>query len=91
MPLLLFTVIELLKVKYPFPRLGLKYLSNFCRALEILLLLINCKNNLILTWYSNCVIVSTNNANQAKTSAITDTQIYVLVGTLSAPDNAKLF
>ena len=35
-------------------RSPLKYLSNFWRTLEIPL--INCKNNLILTWSKNCVI-----------------------------------
>ena len=40
----------------------LKYLSNFWRTLEMPL--INCEINLILTWSTNCVIVSTNNANQ---------------------------
>ena len=35
----------------------LKCLSNFWRTLEMLL--INCKINLILTWFTNCVIVST--------------------------------
>ena len=39
----------------------LKYLSNFWRTLEMLL--INCEVNLILTWSANCVIVSTNVAN----------------------------
>ena len=40
----------------------LKYLSNFWRTLE--LSLINCETNLILTWSANCVIISTNVANQ---------------------------
>ena len=37
----------------------LKYLSNFWRTSEMPL--INCEVNLILTWSSTCVIVSTNN------------------------------
>ena len=48
----------------------LKYLSNFWRTLEMPL--INCEVNLILTWSSTCVIVSTNNANQNATFAITN-------------------
>ena len=66
----------------------LKYLSNFWRTLEMPL--INCEVNLILTWSSTCVIVSTNNANQGATFTITNTRIYVPVVTLSTPENAKL-
>ena len=40
----------------------LKYLSNFWRTLEMSLT--NCEINLILTWSTDCVIVSTNVANQ---------------------------
>ena len=54
--------------------------SNFWRTLEMLL--INCKINLILTWSTNCVTVSTNVANQNATFAITDTKLYVPVVTL---------
>ena len=64
----------------------LKYLSNFWRTLQILL--INCKNNLILTWSTNCVIPEV--ANQATAFVITDTKLYVLVETLSIQDDAKL-
>ena len=66
----------------------LKYLSNFWRTLEILL--INSKINLILTWSINCVIVSTNVANQNATFEITDTKLYGPVVTLSTQDNSKL-
>ena len=59
----------------------LKYLSNFGRTLEMSL--INCEINLILTWAENCVIVSTNVANQNATFAITETKLYVPVVTLS--------
>ena len=52
--------------------------------------LINCKVNLILTWSANCVIVSTNVANQGATFTITETKLYVPVVTLSTQDNAKL-
>ena len=52
--------------------------------------LINCEVNLILTWFINCVIVSSNDANQNATFAITDTKLYIPVVTLSTQDNAKL-
>ena len=67
----------------------LKYLSNFWRTLEMFL--INCEINLILTWSTNRVIVSTNVANQNTTFKITDTKSYVPVVTLSTQDNSKLF
>ena len=65
----------------------LKYLSNFWRTLEMAL--INCEVNLILTWSSTCVLVSTNVANQGATFAITDTKLYVPVVTLSTQENTK--
>ena len=40
----------------------LKYLNNFWRTLEMPL--INCEVNLILTWSDQCVIVSTDVADQ---------------------------
>ena len=52
--------------------------------------LINCEINLTLTWSANCVIFSTNNANQNATFAITNTRLYVPVVTLSTQENAKL-
>ena len=39
---------------------------------------------------ANCVIVSTNVANQNATFTITDTKLYVPVVTLSTQNNAKL-
>ena len=66
----------------------LKYSSSFWRTLEIPL--INSETNLILTWSSNCVIVSTNVANQNAIFEITDTKLYVPVVTLSTKDNSKL-
>ena len=66
----------------------LSYLSVFWRSLE--LPLINCEVNLILKWSANCVIVSTNVANQNATFAVTDTKLYVPVVTLSTQDNTKL-
>ena len=44
------------------------YLSNFKKALEMIL--ISCEINLILTWYTNCIIVSTNNVNQAASNLL---------------------
>ena len=52
--------------------------------------LINCEVNLILTWSPNCVIVSTNVANQGTTFTRTETKLYVPVVTLSTQDYAKL-
>ena len=43
-----------------------------------------------MTWSANCVIVSTNVANQNATFAITDTKLYVPVVTLSTQDKTKL-
>ena len=65
----------------------LKYLSNFWRTLEMPL--INCEVNLISTWSSTCVIVSTNIPSQSATFAITDTKLYVPVVTLSTQENTK--
>ena len=65
----------------------LKYLSNIWRTLEMPL--INCEVNLILTWSSSYVLISTNNANQVATFAITDTKLYVPVVTLSTQENTK--
>ena len=66
----------------------LKCLSNFWRTLEMPL--INCEVNLILTWSSTCVIVSTNILNQGATFKITDARLYVPVVTLSTQENTKL-
>ena len=48
----------------------LKYLSNFWRTLEMLL--INCEVNLILTWSAGCAIIYTDVANQIPTFTITE-------------------
>ena len=66
---------------------SLKYLSNFLRTLEIPL--INCEFNLILTWSADCVVTYTDVANQFPTFAITETNLYLPVVTLSTHDNAK--
>ena len=63
----------------------LKYLSNVWRTLEIAL--VNCENNLILTWSDQFVL---SNDTKATTFAITDTKLYISVVTLSTQDNAKL-
>ena len=65
----------------------LKYLSNFGRSLEVPL--INCKIKLSLNWIKNCVLTSSDNANEA-IFKITDTKLYVSVVTLFAEENAKL-
>ena len=52
--------------------------------------LINCETHLILTCSANCVIVTTDVANQNATFTITETKLYVPVVTLSTQDNAKL-
>ena len=67
---------------------SLKYLSNFWRTLEMPL--INCEINLVLAWSANCVIVSTDDANQNATFAITNIRLYVPVVTLSRQEIAKL-
>ena len=59
----------------------LKYLSNFWRTLEMLL--INCEIELILSWSRNSVTISTKNANQIRTFTITETNLYVPVVTLT--------
>ena len=35
------------------------------------MILISCEINLILTWYTNCIIGSTNNVNQAVSNLLT--------------------
>ena len=67
---------------------SLKYLSIFWRTLEISL--INCEINLILTWSTNYVIISTNVANQNAIFEITYTKLYVPVVTLSTQGNSKM-
>ena len=63
----------------------LKYLSNFWRSLEIPL--INCKVELSLRWYENCVL---SNVAGNSTFTITDAKLYVPVVTLKTEDNTKL-
>ena len=63
---------------------SLEYLSNFRKTLEMPL--INCEDNITLTWSSTCVI--TNSTGEEK-FAMTDTKLYVLVVTLSTQGNTK--
>ena len=63
----------------------LKYLSNFWRTLEMLL--INCEVKLELIWSKDCVITNSTGAGKFAT---TETKHYVPVVTLSTQDNAKL-
>ena len=63
----------------------LKYLRNFWRSLEMPLN--NCKVELSLTWYENCILFS---AGIAATFAITDTKLHVPIVTLKTKDNANL-
>ena len=62
---------------------SLKYLSNFWRTPEMLL--INCEVNLILTWSPTCVISFATGETKFK---ITETKLYVAVVTLSTQDYA---
>ena len=63
----------------------LNYLSNFWRSLEMPL--VNCKVELSLKWYENCILSS---AETAATFTITDTKLYIPAVTLKIEDNAKL-
>ena len=49
--------------------------------------LINCKINLILTWFENCVISFVAGNTKFKS---TDTKLYVAVSTLSTQENTNL-
>ena len=49
--------------------------------------LINCKVELSLKWFENCILSS---AGSAATFTITDTRVYVPIVTLKIEDNAKL-
>ena len=70
----------------------LKYLSNFWRSLEMLL--INCKVELSLVWNENCVAWNENcvlSSEELSNSVFaTDAKLYVPIVTLSAENNAKL-
>ena len=65
-----------------------KYLIDFWRTLAMAL--IYCEVELILTWSANCVTIYTDVSNENPTFTIRETNLYVLVVTLSTQDNAKL-
>ena len=65
----------------------LKYLSNLWIIRSLEMPLINCKIELSLKWYENCILPS---AVTAVTFAITDTKLYVPIVTLKTEDSAKL-
>ena len=71
----------------------LKYLSNFFRSLEMLL--INCKIHLKLNWNNNCVMHGANtfsggdNANK-RDATLKITRLYVPIVTLSTKDTVNL-
>ena len=67
------------------PAISLKYLSNFWRSLEMLL--INCKIKFLLKWYEKYILSS---AGDYATFTITDTKVYVPMFTLKTEDNTKL-
>ena len=64
---------------------SLKYLSNFWRSWEMLL--INCKIHLELNWSKNCIMFNVIGVTEFK---ITNTKLYVPIFTLSSKDNVKL-
>ena len=76
----------------------LKYLGNFWRALNILL--ISCEVSLELKWNKNCIITSiqreinldggNTEASTGATLSITDCKLYVPIVTLSKDDEIKL-
>ena len=69
----------------------LKYLSNFWRSLEMLL--INCKVELSLVWNENCMAWNENcmlSSEERNSVFATDAKLYVPIVTLSAENNAKL-
>ena len=65
--------------------LPLKYLSNFWRSLEMLL--INCKIHLGLNWIEDCTLSSAGHYAKFK---ITDAKLHVPIVTLSTKDNVNL-
>ena len=71
--------------KYVEIMVPLKYLKIFWRTIEMPL--INCEVNLILIWSSTCVIT---NSTGMGTFALTDTNLYVSVVTLSTQYNSAI-
>ena len=52
--------------------------------------IINCEINLILSWSGNCFIIDNPVENQVPRLTITNTKLFLIVVTLSIPDNTKL-
>ena len=52
--------------------------------------IINCEINLILPWSGNCFIIDNPVENQVPRLTTTNTKLFVIVVTLSIPDNTKL-
>ena len=65
----------------------LKYLSNFWKFLD--LLLINCEIELDLSWTKECVLIEQNNNITGVNFVITSTKLYVPVVTFSIIDNIE--
>ena len=63
----------------------LKYLSNFWRSLEMLL--INCKVHLEINWIEDCILSSAGNSAKFE---ITDAKLHVPIVTLSTKDSVNL-
>ena len=66
----------------------LKYLDNFWRILEILL--INCEISLQLKRSKFCIVETGSVANENKSFQINDTKLYASFVTLSSQENMKL-
>ena len=56
-------------------RISLKYLSNFWRTLEMLL--INCEINVILTWSNRCFIIDNPIAGQETTITLCSSHNFI--------------
>ena len=63
----------------------LKYLSSLRKTLKIPS--INCEINFILSWSTNCILISGSINNQVWTFKLTDTKLYVPVVTSSTQKN----
>ena len=66
----------------------LKYLDNFWRILEILL--INCEISLQLKWSKFCIVEAGTVANENTSFQINDTKLYASFVTLSSQEKMKL-
>ena len=73
------------KIKKKEAFVPLKYVSNFWRSLEMLL--INCKSHLELSWIRDCILSSVANS---VTFRIADAKLHVPIVTLSTEENVNL-